>query len=321
MNIPKWLEEGGRAQLRPDAKQHESAAAEQYRDELMRLVEAQAAGPMTDRQLLIPQMPKKRPSSEALGGDAERSKRPNQGVEHSQGTSREERGMLDPGLFVAQQQREREQVSGKERVEKPIPQRRRLLEGEYYCGSCDGMRRVYDQETGEDAYTITSNVRHYFQRLHETKFLQNRSSEELISLTLDVALVAIKRSKLPVTDKPVAVERRLTLAIQRVCRKGGLSSPRNILTNLLSLCIGRLTYYFGSTELLVDDAEFEDGDRVAIYLKSDDMNVDGVNVDGVKVDDEKLPIYVLYNSITGWLEWGQGRHDQYLTQAYGFAIY
>ncbi|OJD27053.1 hypothetical protein ACJ73_01559 [Blastomyces percursus] len=158
MNIPKWLEESDCAQPRPDAKQQESAVTKQYRDEFMGLVvgspigNAQTTpgdGPMTDRQLLVPQTPKKRRSSEALGGDAERAKRRNQAKEPSQGTNREEQGILDQGLFVAQQQREMEQVSGKERVEKPIRQRRCLLEGKYYCGSCNGMRRLYDQGTRE----------------------------------------------------------------------------------------------------------------------------------------------------------------------------
>lgn len=59
-------------------------------------------------------MPKKRPSSEELGGDAERAKRRNQGVKPSQRMSCKEQRMLDPGLFVAQQQHEREQVSTEE---------------------------------------------------------------------------------------------------------------------------------------------------------------------------------------------------------------
>lgn len=101
----------------------------------------------------------------------------------------------------------------------------------------------------------------------------------------------------------MAAERRLASAIQHVCMEGGLCS-RDTLTYLLSLWIGRLTYYSHSTEYLLDDAEFGDGDRVTIYLK----RVDTLN---------DLP-FVLDESIAWWLRWGEGRQDRYLTQAYGF---
>ena len=101
----------------------------------------------------------------------------------------------------------------------------------------------------------------------------------------------------------MTVERRLALAIQ-LCVERGLC-PRDTLTYLLSLWIGRLTYYFGPTEFLVDDAEFKDGDSVAIYFKP--------------VDNPNDDPYVIHRSISRWLDWSEGR-DQYLTQAYGSQI-
>lgn len=139
----------------------------------------------------------------------------------------------------------------------------------------------------------------HLRQLHETKFLKNPISEEQDSLPRYQALVAIKRSKRPLTNVSVRIERLLALDIQRVCLEGGLCD-RVALTYLLSLWIGRLTYYSHSIEYLLDDAEFEDSDGVAIYFKP--------------IDEPKEDLYVIHESIGWWLSWGEGR---YLTQTYG----
>jgi hypothetical protein len=75
----------------------------------------------TTDQRLVPQIPKKRPSFEALDGDTEREKKPNQAKGPSQETSFEDQEMLDPSFFVMKWREQREwERAQRERDDKTV---------------------------------------------------------------------------------------------------------------------------------------------------------------------------------------------------------